>query len=293
MKYLTKEWLNTELLSYTYSLVHISKRAEKLDETYYQKLYKKICSQYVEAERRDDLYRDPQEDLKKVEESIADPTITEEERSRRKEYKETYLCLNAERIKRGTYFPFDEKLVEQSFFAEIQKHIELYKKLPWEILGKVADLRVLTLGYVSSEVKKLLKPYSAEQNRISRKVKKIAEQETEKAEDYLSKRIGINDYRDAVILGIREQQEGIYLDVELGSSLFVENGKIIEQELKEVYRWNPHIPNSGLSIILAAELHHTNKQFELHFLVENVNEKNESQVGYLTIRGNDVKEIEA
>lgn len=73
--------------------------------------------------------------------------------------------------------------------------------------------------------------------------------------------------------------------------MFVENGKIIEQELKEVYRWNPHIPNSGLSIILASELHYTNEKFELHFLIENVNEKNESQVGYLTLRGTDIKEI--
>ena len=37
MKYLTKEWLNTELLSYTYSQIKISKKTEKYDEGYYQK----------------------------------------------------------------------------------------------------------------------------------------------------------------------------------------------------------------------------------------------------------------
>lgn len=124
MKYLTKEWLNTELLSYTYSQIKISKKTEKYDEGYYQKLYKKICKLYIAAERGEELYQDPQEELRKIEESIAEP-----------------------------------------------------------------------------------------------------------------------------------------------------------------------IPNSGLSIILASELHYTNEKFELHFLIENVNEKNESQVGYLTLRGTDIKEI--
>ena len=259
MKYLTKEWLNTELLSYTYSQIKISKKTEKYDEGYYQKLYKKICKLYIAAERGEELYQDPQEELRKIEESIAEPNITEEERAKRIRYKRDFISLNADRIKRGTYFKFDEK--------------------------------VFALGYTSVEVKKLLKPYCAEQERISRRLRKIAQEETEKAEAHLSEDIGINDCTDTVILGIREKQEGIYIDVDLGGTLFVENGKIIEQELKEVYRWNPHIPNSGLSIILASELHYTNEKFELHFLIENVNEKNESQVGYLTLRGTDIKEI--
>ena len=33
------------------------------------------------------------------------------------------------------------------------------------------------------------------------------------------------------------------------------------------------------------------KQFELHLLIENINENNESNVGYLTIRGTDLKII--
>ena len=290
MKYLTKEWLNTELLSYTYSLIRISKKAEKYDEGYYQKLYKKNCDLHIEAEHGDELYQDPQEELRKIEESIAELNITEEERAKRIQYKRDFIFLNADRIKHGTYFKFDEKVVEQGFAVEIQQHIELYKKLPQEILGKIADLRVFALGRASAEVKKLLKPYCTEQERISRKLKKTAQEETEKAEAHLSEEIGINDCTDTAILGIREQQEGIYIDVDLGGTLFVENGKIIEQELKEVYRWNPHIPNSGLSIILASELHYTDEKFELHFLIENVSENNESQVGYLTICGTDIKE---
>lgn len=73
MKYLTKEWLNTELLSYTYSQIKISKKTEKYDEGYYQKLYKKICKLYIAAERGEELYQDPQEELRKIEESIAEP----------------------------------------------------------------------------------------------------------------------------------------------------------------------------------------------------------------------------
>lgn len=173
MKYLTKEWLNTELLSYTYSQIKISKKTEKYDEGYYQKLYKKICKLYIAAERGEELYQDPQEELRKIEESIAEPNITEEERAKRIRYKRDFISLNADRIKRGTYFKFDEKVVEQDFAVKIQQDI----------------------------------------------------------------------------------------------------------------------PNSGLSIILASELHYTNEKFELHFLIENVNEKNESQVGYLTLRGTDIKEI--
>lgn len=231
MKYLTKEWLNTELLSYTYSQIKISKKTEKYDEGYYQKLYKKICKLYIAAERGEELYQDPQEELRKIEESIAEPNITEEERAKRIRYKRDFISLNADRIKRGTYFKFDEKVVEQDFAVKIQQDIELYKKLPQEILCKIADLRVFALGYTSVEVKKLLKPYCAEQERISRRLRKIAQEETEKAEAHLSEDIGINDCTDTVILGIREKQEGIYIDVDLGGTLFVENGKIIEQEL--------------------------------------------------------------
>ena len=290
MKYLTKEWLNTELLSYTYSQINISKKTERYDEGYYQKLYKKICGLHIAAERGEELYQDPQEELRKIEEFIAEPNLTEEECAKRIRFKRDFIYLNADRIQRGTYFKFDEKVVEQGFAVEIQQDIDLYKKLPQEILGKIADLRVFALGYTSAEVKKLLKPYCNTQRRISRRLRKIAQQETEKAEAYLSEAIGINDCTDTVILGIREQREGIYLDFDLGDSLFIENGKIIEKELKEVHRWNPNIPNSGLSIILASELHYTNKKFELHFLVENVNETNESQVGYLTLCGTDIQE---
>ena len=87
---------------------------------------------------------------------------------------------------------FDENHAARKFEEGLRQKIELLKQMPQTILDKVADIGVFAFGYVSEEVKRLLKPYCGELKRQC--VLKQAERETEKAEKYLTKRLGFGHF---------------------------------------------------------------------------------------------------
>ena len=76
-----------------------------------------------------------------------------------------------------------------------------------------------------------------------------------------------------------------------GDKLLIKGGKIIEKEETKIYPLNTYVPNSGYTIIQAAELYRIGEKFEIHFLIENRDEMDKGKVWYLTIQGTDIREI--
>lgn len=289
MKYFTKEFYEMEWLSYANQNVKKSKRAERKDEEFYRKTYERACAIYVFNEKMNDWFRDPVEEMRKIDEYVNEPDISKEERCRRIAFRSVHVSINRERIEKNKVYEFDEELCERQFEEIINRMIELYRKLPQEIVEKIADIRLFALGYASAEVKRLLRPYCAELRRNVRKIREKAFAETDEAEGYLSEKIGFNEYKDCLITGIEENNGSIRLNGEGESYLTIQDGEIIEGNGKTVYDYDGEAPNCPWSRVMATELHRVNEKFELHFLVENRDAVERVELWYLTIRGTNIE----
>ena len=293
MIYLTKIWLMAERLSHTYSIIKTAEFAKQKSEKIYRELYKRHCDLYILNESKADIYKNPLDELKKIDNYINDPDVSEPDKLKRKEFKQGFLFINKKRIESGIFYTFDQQLCERQFAEEMKQNEELYKNLPKEILNKIADIRVFALGYTTEEVKKLLKPYCAKLQRLCRETKNKAFANTDKAEASLSEKLNLNKYYETFLMDISEKNGDIYLNFDYGDILLIKKGKIIEGAGHKLYPFDIDAPNSGWSIIIAAELHRVNEYFELHFMVSNNNEFNQNDLWYLTLRGNNITQINA
>lgn len=293
MKYLTKEWLIAENLSLAFWDTKVSKNAEQENEKYFQKRYRECRERYRNNERNAEWYRSPQEDLKKVEEYVAEPNISNEERARREKFKQDFLYINQERIEKGTVYPFDESLFERCFENEMAKRVALYRHLPPDILSKIADIRLFALGYASAEVRRLLKSYCAQLRKECKALRNKARAETERAEQRLNKRLNVNEYGGYMMLMGSEKRGGdIYLEFDGGEGLLIKEGRVLEGENHRIFRYDADVPNSAWSRIAAAELHETNGNFELHLLLSDCDEQNASEVWCYTVCGSSICAVE-
>ena len=288
MKYFTKEFYVWERLSRISFTLKKSKRAEQKDENFYQRVYNKKYAAFTDLEKTSDWYRDPNEELKKLDDYINEPEISDAERAVRRKIRDFHVILNAKRIESGIYFEYDEESAKRRFDERIRAKIELCRQLPKEILDKVADIRMLALEYASEEVKQLLTPYCAKLRRTVQRIREKACAETNKAESYLSNVFGLNGYEDYLLTGLEEKDGDIYIKGERLDELIIKQGEIIEGKGQTIYAYNADRPNSPWSRVIATELHRTADKFELHFLISNSDEFDREELWDLTIRGVDV-----
>lgn len=291
MKYLTKEWLIQYKLSYTNRLVRKSKKAEKTDEHFYNTLLQKHLSRFIELEKSSEIFSDPQKDMERVEKYVNEEGISELERQSRKRFQAVFNEERKTLIELGAPFVFDKKAAERRFWETTRQEIELMQNLPPYILSKIADIRVFVFGYASAEVKKLLNPYCAELKHKCSEAERQAERETRKAQKFLTIETDINTLGDTFLTDIEFQNGDIYLVFDDGDKLLIKDGEIVEREEEKLYIMNCYLPDSGYSLLHAAELYHIDGKFEVHFLMENRNEFDTCKIWYLTIRGTDIQEI--
>lgn len=217
MKYFTKEWY--ELCRCT--SLHFNLRAHngtvKKDEALYRRLYKRKLSVFIQEEKEHYDYNP-------------------------RGYQEAYQ----------QDFSFD--LVKDRFDEyQVMKIQEIHKTVPQELIDQIADLRMLALGYCTSDMKKQLTKVSLDNEK---KVRTVFESYKEEyAKQKIPERI-MNDinFHDAYVSHVdiikNEGCEDIIIDFYYG--VFTENNRIVfknakfitqEQELvdqvflyKEVYR---------------------------------------------------------
>lgn len=280
MKYLTKEWKQARMVIHLYEQLRISRKAEKKDKSLFEGIYKEKSHRYLRYEKSRRIFHNPKEDLQKIDDYIGEPNISEEERKRREEYKRNYIYLNQERIESGKYYGFDEKKGMRLFNEELKYKIETCRKiLSKEILEEIADIRVFVLGKTSRKVKEKLLPYIKELKKDSRERLREARRQTRAAERKLKQNLGVNEYEELILSGISQRQGNVYMKFEMGGLCFTE-GEIIERENGRIHRWNPNIPYSGLTQVVAGELYYRKKRFELHCLIESTDANNKTKLWY-------------
>ncbi|MCI8343277.1 MAG: hypothetical protein HFE25_02385 [Clostridia bacterium] len=292
MKYFTKEFYKWERLLYAIQGVRQSKNAAQKDEYFYQTIYNNRYDIFKKYEEDCDWYKDPIEERQKIEAYINEPHITEEERNRRIAYKKTHAALNEKTRRNKTVYKFSEERCKHKFEKRQSEIIELYRQMPFEIYQKVADVRLLALGYASPKVIQLLRPYRDKLRRTIQKIKKAAFAETDKTESLLPHKLGLNECDNFCITAIERTGGNVSVKGENGFCLTVQNGRIIEGMGHAIYPFYEESPIYPQSRILAIELHRTEELFELHFLVSNDDEYKTQELWYLTVSGTNIVKID-
>jgi len=180
MNYFTKEWYMTMQKTDLHFGLEKSRKAGKFSEEYFRKLYKRKLAEFIRFERR------------MAEESMYDSDLEELEYF--DEYEKEDIQRNGEDAVLKPLLIFadqpvdllegvhDEELKEpvvfdaerhEAIFEEVfQERLKSYEEiLPEKIRGRIADLRVFTLGKATGKVLKKVKKLS---NRNNRKVERAA-----------------------------------------------------------------------------------------------------------------------
>ena len=92
--YFTKEFYTTEWLSAADVFLKISENAERKDEAFYQSVYREAFDMFRGCELMNERFCDPIEELRKIDERVNEPDISDEERSERILHRELYVALN-------------------------------------------------------------------------------------------------------------------------------------------------------------------------------------------------------
>lgn len=101
MKYFTKEFNTPEWLAYAHSYVRADKNAESFDEEYFHFLYEKQLVIFIRQDKNNDVYIDPVKELKKIDEFVNEPDISDEERKIRAINRDKFVENNRNRIDCG------------------------------------------------------------------------------------------------------------------------------------------------------------------------------------------------
>ena len=183
---------------------------------------------------------------------------------------------------------FDEEVYKQMFAVQHIDEIEMYKKLPQEILEKIADIRVFALGYVSAEVKRLLRPYCNQLRHSLRIAKEKAYAQTAKAKSHLTIPINLSTY-DFSFNDLEEKNGSVYIrDTYDNNGIMIKNAEIIEGKNISWHSFDYNAPNSLWNFIIACELYYVQNMFVMYLLISECDERDHEELRYVTIRGTDI-----
>lgn len=197
MKYFTKEWYELCQKTNLDCNLKVDERASVKDEKLYESLYKKEESRMVELKR--DVYDfDPRELIN----SANAPLIEEDGHEKKREFiflsdsqRESFDAAVKAYDERP---PFDEAKVKKDFARAMRLNKErLVASLTEEIVNKVADMRVLSLGYCTKEVLAEIKKLSKANERAVEKA--IRDYTKAQKEEDIPKRISKLTFHDCEV----------------------------------------------------------------------------------------------
>ncbi|MDP9701500.1 DUF4085 family protein [Paenibacillus polysaccharolyticus] len=169
MKYLTKEWYETCQQTGLHFGLRVHKGAALMDETLFQRLYKRKEKEHVKQER--ELYdTDPRfmlehdgQVLTRADKAFSGEEVKEEDQMVYHMPPEERAHIEKLIAEYDVRPAFDEKQCKDKYKEAMEWNFQYRaKKLPADILKQVADIRVFALGYCTSEVMQQLKKKSAE-----------------------------------------------------------------------------------------------------------------------------------
>lgn len=127
MKFFTLDWYHDTLVSQVCFSLRKSFRAAKMNERFFESLYKSEKKKYIQSMK--------------------------------------FVCKYSKT-------PFDLKKAEEDFQKNYQNNLEFVKTFPYEITGKIADIRIFALGVVTYDMFDDITRYCGQINRKCEKVKR-------------------------------------------------------------------------------------------------------------------------
>jgi hypothetical protein len=167
MKYLTKEWYNLSQQTGLHFGMRVHKDAARKDEGLYLRLKKRKENEFIKMER--EIYNsDPRFMLKRDGEVFVSANkffhggeIHEEDTIIYRMSEEEKDHINKLIEKYDTRAPFDDEKSRREFSQREKLMLaDTIKRLPKDLLMKIADIRVFALGYCTKEILNQLKRYA-------------------------------------------------------------------------------------------------------------------------------------
>lgn len=292
MKYLTKEWYELYKQSTLSDFFHANKYAAQFDEALFQKLYKNREKKWVTAVRSTSFGSDEEQYekmLEKVQRCI-DRAITEEIKKKLETFREDYIAFHKMGIESGEQCEaIDDESARRAYagyYAETLKTIETF---PQELLEKVADKRMLAIGYATKENKKLLIDFARKQGKKADLLWKKALEAVDEVESRMPRPLGLNEFPSGVMDGIKKTKSGLLLKFDDICDVRVINGVIIQQEYP-VYKCTINTqPLAPATFMIGKELEYVDGKYRLSLFLENVGRYEDVTPWELVVEGDDIK----
>lgn len=263
MKYMTKEWYQMAQNTSFHLGLRASKEAEVCSEKYYKKLYKREEQAWLRIQedvskvKFEDIYPDGfrTEDFEYL---SLNPDQLEAAKNEYDEMRENYRTYSENK---STFSPESEKKI---FRQNLRQRIKnLKNNLPYEILERVADIRVLALDRASAKVKKEISLFCKSNNKTVEKTMNSYWKEFKKnfrtgEPDFVSK----FDFHDCDIISCRTKGNDIVLSLDNSggftsiSQIILKNCSIIKQD--------EHLNGAWW---LYDEIYKINDGYEIHVLL--------------------------
>ncbi len=183
MKYLSKEWDVRMRRSGLGVGLKPDPRAEMLDEALYAEVHESKRRALVEMIRQ--VYAVPEEEtvrsiIQSKQHAVEIGLITPVEAD---------MDITRAKAWRAQIPPFDEEGIIQNFERTLkEKEAEYQRSLPEEILRRVADLRILALGYAAPDVHRDIVKWCEENRRYVEEVSRASNEQSKAAEAFLPMR---------------------------------------------------------------------------------------------------------
>lgn len=216
MRYCTKEIYETMQKTSFHLLLKVSKKAENFDEDLYRKLYAKKLDERLAI-------------WKGASELEFDDIFSEFDFEDKAAFEQARRDFKPE--------VFDEEKTRQDFAAQHRSTVKwLQESLPEEILGKIADIRVLALDTASAEVKRLITAFCKNNEReVNRAFKELHKAENREFGDDLP---GFcqESLHDCKVLSCHMKGKDLVLELDnsggftAASGVKFKNAEIIERE---------------------------------------------------------------
>ena len=185
---------------------------------------------------------------------------------------------------------FDENYIKKVFKARIKNNSDLMKNLPENTIRHIDNFNLLGLKCCSQKELIFLDAFYEKGLKIIEELTEKVRNTTEKAAKYLTQDINFDLLTEEVICGINEEKNNLILEFK-GYKLIAENAFIIAKEQDCINEYDLSNPYCGMTVLHALELYHnkTDKSFELHLLLDNINSLDISYFWYLTVKCKDIK----
>lgn len=289
MKYLTKEWYYMARQGFFgRDYVKANEKANQFDEKLFQRLYKKVEKQYIQNSF---LYRKTEEDDQKINEYFDKQLAkakTEEEKLEIEKFRELYKIMSKEEMKLQKEYDktFDEEKAKKSFAGWYNDHLIIVDTLPQTILDKVADKRVLALGYATKEVRSIVKEYAKGQA-----VKSDEVWEQAKASDEaLERLLGLDTLSlvdSGILYAVRKVKNGLLLKFKDVEDIRVVNGVIISQE-KPINKFVERVHFCPMTMMIGKEIEYIDDKFRFNMLLDNIDEYENRTTWEMVVEGDEL-----